>query len=79
MIDIRLYAVLDFVCVQGQLHRFCTDQGLWILSPPIAYTGIALGRDPLKARMNRRKDNGKQKLFPDYCFETDFNIFEPNL
>lgn len=47
--------------------------------PPIAWTGIALGRDPLKAKMNRRKDNSKQKLFPDYCFETDFNIFEPIL
>lgn len=35
MIDIRLCAVLDFVCVQGQLHRFCTDQGLRILSPPL--------------------------------------------
>ncbi len=42
--------------------HFCTEQGLWILSP-ITYTETTLGRDHIIVSKNRRDDYSMQKLF----------------
>lgn len=41
---------------------FCTEQGLWILCP-VTYAEITLGRDLLKACMNKNNDSSEQTYF----------------
>lgn len=40
---------------------FCTEQGLWILSP-ISSSVVMLDKDPFTANMDRRNDYRHQQL-----------------